>query len=255
MIRAAIVDDEPLARDRVRFLAANVSDLALVGESDGRDHAVRMISEVKPDLLFLDIQMPETNGFQLLERLPSHSIPTVIFTTAFDQHAVRAFETHAVDYLMKPLQAERFAIAVARAREQLAGRRSGAAADAILKMIADHTSLPAGSPYLTRITVRSNEKVVVVRTADVAVFEIAGNYVVAHVGSESHVIRESLRGLESQLDTRRFLRVSRSAIVNLDQISALQPLFKNEHAIVLRNGKQITMTCGLREVERALRFS
>jgi two-component system, LytTR family, response regulator len=255
MIRIVVVDDEALARERVRQLAGKIADLEFVGECEDGEMALRVVREQRPDLLLLDVQMPKLDGFQMLERLPSECMPVVIFTTAFDQHAVRAFDTHAVDYLMKPLQTDRFARAIEKVRGRLATQAHQVQVQDILALLADKTPLSTANKYLTRITIRGDDEVLVVRTADIEAFETAGNYIVAHAGPVSHVIRDNLSALESQLDPQRFLRVSRSALVNLDHVRAVQPLFKGEHAILLQNGKKITLTRGVREIERALRFS
>jgi two-component system LytT family response regulator len=257
-IRAFIVDDEPLARQRIRDLARNEPMLQLTGECASAVEALAEIQRLEPDLIFLDIQMPEMNGFELLQKLPRERLPLVIFTTAFDKHAVRAFEAHALDYLLKPFEPERFKAAVARAHEHLANRQASAAARGLLDLLAaGQNALPAANskPYLTRLTVKADDKVVVIKVTDIDSIESAGNYVAVHVGKESHILRETLNGLEAQLDPESFLRVSRSAIVNLDRVRELQPMFKGEHIVVLQNGKRILMTRGLlRDVEKALRF-
>lgn len=257
-IRALIVDDEPLARQRIRLLARDEPDLEIIGDHDSGADALPAIERDSPDLLFLDVQMPEMDGFQLLQKLSRERLPVVIFITAYDKHAVRAFEAHALDYLLKPVQPERFKAAVARAHEHLANRQASSAARGLLDLLAARQSSPAApnaAQYLTRLTVKSDDKVVVVKTADIDSIESAGNYVAVNVGKESHILRESLNALEKQLDPDKFLRVSRSAIVNLDRVKELQPMFKGEHIIVLQNGKRLTMTRGLlREVEQALKF-
>jgi two-component system LytT family response regulator len=253
-IRALIVDDEPLARKRIRLLAQEDPLLEILGECANGAEALAAMQRARPDVLFLDVQMPEMDGFELLERLPREALPVVIFTTAFDQHAVRAFEKHALDYLVKPLRPERFKAAVARAREHLANRDASLAARGLIEILtAREQSTPAR--YLTRITVRNDDRVIVVKTAEIDSIESAGNYVAVNVGKESHILRETLASLETQLDPEKFLRVSRSAIVNLDRVKELQPMFKGEHLIVLENGKRLTMTRGLlRDVEQALKF-
>jgi len=238
-IRALIVDDEPLARQRMRQLARDEPALELVGECASAVEALAEIQRQEPDLLFLDIQMPEMNGFELLQKLPRERLPLVVFTTAYDKHAVRAFEAHALDYLLKPFEPERFKAAVARAREHLANQHASAAARGLLDLLAaGQNSLPAASSksYLTRLTVKTDEKVVVVKVADIDSIESAGNYVAVNVGKESHILRETLNALEAQLDPENFLRVGRSAIVNLDRVRELQPMFKGEHIIVLQTG-------------------
>ncbi|HTI70360.1 MAG TPA: LytTR family DNA-binding domain-containing protein [Candidatus Limnocylindria bacterium] len=258
IIRTLIVDDEPLARQRIRLLARDEPDLEILGECACGPDALVAVERDAPDLLFLDVQMPEMDGFELLQRLPREQLPVVIFTTAYDRHAVRAFETHALDYLLKPLQPGRFKAAVARAHEYLANRQASTAARGLLDLLAARqvpSAVSASTPYLTRLTIKGDDKVVVIKTADIDSIESAGNYVAVHVGKESHILRETLNALETQLVPEKFLRVSRSTIVNLDRVKELQPMFKGEHVIVLQSGKRLTMTRGLlREVEQALKF-
>jgi two-component system, LytTR family, response regulator len=257
-IRALIADDEPLARQRIRLLARDEPDLELIGECASGSDVLAAIERDPPDLIFLDVQMPEMDGFELLQRLPRERLPLVIFTTAYDKHAVRAFEAHALDYLLKPFQPERFKTAVARAQEHLANRQASSAARGLIHLLAAQQSAPAASSspkHLTRLTIKTDEKMVVVKAADIDSIESAGNYVAVNAGKESHILRETLNALEKQLDPEKFLRVSRSAIVNLDRVKELQPMFKGEHIIVLQNGKRLAMTRGLlREVEQALKF-
>lgn len=269
-IRALLVDDEPLARQRLRHLAGSESDLEVVGECADGLEAVGAIGRDVPDVVFLDVQMPEVDGFGVLERLPRNRLPLVVFTTAYDQHAVRAFEAHALDYLLKPIQPARFKAAVQRVRERLLERQAGETARGLLDLLAarqsptaasvppaapaDAATPAAGHPHLTRLTIRTQDKVVVVKTADIQSIESAGNYVAVHVGKESHILRETLSALETQLDPEKFLRISRAAIVNLDHVRELQPMFKGEHTVVLSNGQKLPMTRGLREVEQALKY-
>lgn len=266
-IRALIVDDEPLARQRIRLLARDVVELEITAECQGGADALTAIERDAPDLIFLDVQMPEMDGFDLLQKFPRETTPAIIFTTAYDQHAVRAFEAHALDYLLKPIQPERFQAAIARAREHLANQHARSTVQGLLNLLAEKQNAsalatiptaatgPAKTNFLTRLTVKCEDKVVVIKTVDIDSIESAGNYVAVNVGRESHILRETLNTLEAQLDPESFLRVSRSAIVNLDRVKELQPMFKGEHIIVLQNGKRLTMTRGLmREVEQALKF-
>lgn len=257
-IRALIVDDEPLALQRIRMLSADESELEIIGECENAANALAAIKRDSPDLIFLDVQMPEMDGFELLHSLQGSRLPLVIFTTAFDRHAVRAFEAHALDYLLKPFQPDRFRAAMTRAREHLSDKQASAAARGLLDLLAaKQTAAPAPSTgsYLSRLTVRTDEKVVVIKTDDIDSIESAGNYVSVNARKESHILRETLNSLETQLDPEKFLRVSRSAIVNLDRVKEFQPMFKGEHIIVLQNGKRLPMTRGLlREVEQALKF-
>lgn len=264
-IRTLIVDDEPLARQRIRHLAAADPGLEIIGECADGAEAVDVIGRDAPDLVFLDVQMPELDGFGVLERLPRSRLPLVIFTTAFDQHAVRAFEAHALDYLLKPFKPARFQAAVERAREHLRNRLAGETARGLLDLLAARQHDPAPAPaettppatphvYLSRLTIKTPDTMVVVRTSEIDSIESAGNYVAVHVGKQSHILRDTLSALESQLDPGKFLRVSRGAIVNLDHVRELQPMFKGEHTVVLANGQKLPMTRGLREVEQALKF-
>ncbi|MCX6864720.1 MAG: LytTR family DNA-binding domain-containing protein [Verrucomicrobia bacterium] len=257
-IRVLIVDDEPLARQRIRMLAADEPGLEIIGECANGHDALAAIHKDPPDLLLLDVQMPEMDGFQLLQKLPRERLPVVIFTTAYDRHAVRAFDAHALDYLLKPFKPERFKAAIARAREHLANQQASTVARGLLDLLAEHQApvpAPAAIQYLTKLTVKTDDKVSVLKTAEIEFIESAGNYIAVHIGKESHIMRETLNAMERQLDPEKFLRISRSAIVNLDHIKEFQPLFKGEHVIILRNGKRVTMTRGLREVQQALRFS
>ena len=258
-IRTLLVDDEPLARQRLRHLAGGEPDLTVVGECANGPDACAAIVREGPDLVFLDVQMPEMDGFAVLQQLPPDRMPLVVFTTAFDRHAVRAFDAHALDYLLKPLQPERFAAAVARARDQLANQQARAATRGLLDLLAERQAAgpraTSAAPTLTRLTVKTGDKVVVVPTKDIDSIEAAGNYVAVRVGPESHILRDTLSALEAQLDPDRFLRISRSAIVNLDRITELHPMFKGEHILVLQNGRRLTMTRGLRDVEQLLKFS
>jgi two-component system LytT family response regulator len=256
-IRALIVDDEPLARQRIRLLARDEPDLEVIGECESAADALATIERDAPDLLFLDVQMPEMDGFELLQKLPRERLPIVIFTTAYDKHAVRAFEAHALDYLLKPFQPDRFKAAVARAQEHLMTRQESSAARGLLDLLATRQA-PSPAPvlpYLTRLTIKGDDKVSVIKTPDIDSIESAGNYVSVNVGKQSYILRQSLNALEKQLDPEQFLRVSRSAIVNLDRVKELQPMFKGDYIIVLQNGKHLPMTRGLlRGVEQALKF-
>ena len=252
-IRALIVDDEPLARQRIRLLLGEEPDIELLGECASGPEALAAIQREPPDLLFLDVQMPEMDGFALLSALPSAQIPAVIFVTAYDQHAVKAFEVKALDYLLKPFKPARFKETVQRARERLASRlKDGPAVEALLDLLGRRSE---STSYLTRLSVKTQDKIVFLKTEQIDCIESAGNYVAVQVGKETHILRETLNSLEASLDPEQFLRISRSALVNLDRIKELQPHFHGEHVVVLLNGKRLTMTRGLREVEKVLKFS
>ena len=249
-LRAIIADDEPLARERVRHLLRSHPDIEVVAECEDGPAAVTAVGEHRPDLLFLDIQMPGLDGFGVLEALDPARLPTVIFTTAWDQHALRAFDAHALDYLLKPFKPARFSEALQRARDLHARRDAGAETRRLLGLLEQRSAR-----HLSRLPVKNGEKITFVKAADIECIESAGNYVVVHSEGREHVIRETLSELEAQLDPSRFLRVSRGAIVNLDHVRELQPLFKGDHVVILESGRSVPMTRGLREIERALRYS
>jgi two-component system LytT family response regulator len=250
-IRALIVDDEPLARQRVRLLLSEEADIEILGESEDGIEAVAQIEASKPDLLFLDVQMPEMDGFELLRRVPQDLLPVVIFTTAYDEHALQAFDAHALDYLLKPFKPERFKQAVQRARELIANKQAGAAARGLLELLGER---PAPASHLTRLAVKTPGKVIFVSLEDVDTIEAAGKYAVVHVGKENHILRETMTSLESNLPPQRFLRISRSVIVNIDRIQELQPMFKGENVILLKNGKRYPTSRSLREIQQRLAF-
>ena len=253
-IRALIVDDEPLARERVRTLLRSEADIEVVAECGSGSEALAAVKKHSPDLLFLDVQMPEMGGFEVLRALPRERMPLVIFVTAHDQHALQAFEVHALDYLLKPFKPARFKETLQRARATLKSQQAAAASKNILAFLGEAKAERA-QEHLTRIPVRTGERVVFVKTAQIEYIESAGNYVVLHVGKENHVARETLMALEEKLDPKHFVRISRSTLVNLDQIKEIQPLFKGEHAVLLHNGKQLAMTRGIREVQELLKFA
>lgn len=251
-IRALIVDDEPLACERIRSMLRDEADVEIVGESGDGPSAVAAIKKLSPDLLFLDVQMPGMDGFEVLRAVGRDRMPVVIFVTAYDQHAVKAFEAHALDYLLKPFKPARFKVTVQRAREHLADRQAGAVSKSLAALLAQAAT---GRELISRVAVKTGERTIFVKVERIDYVESAGNYVVLHVGKENHVVRETLSAMEGKLDPKKFIRISRSTLVNADQIKELQPLFKGEHAVVLHNGKQLTMTRGVRELQEALKFA
>lgn len=249
-LTALIVDDEPLARERVRTLLEAEGDVEIVAECGSGAEALEVMRERRPDLLFLDVQMPEVDGFQVLREL-APPLPVVIFVTAFDEHAVKAFEAQALDYVLKPFKVTRFKAALARAREQIGRNQPEDATRRLLELLARQQAKPE---YLSRVVVRDRNKVRFVKTSDIDWIEASGNYVVLHAGKENHVVRETLATFEAQLSPREFVRISRSAIVNLDRVEHFEPTFNNEHVIVLAGGARLPMTRGLRELQDKLKF-
>jgi two-component system LytT family response regulator len=247
-IRAIIVDDEPLARERIRVLLREEEDVEIIGECANGTEGVEQIGRQNPDLLFLDVQMPEMDGFEVLQNVSYENLPVVIFTTAFDRHAVRAFDAHALDYLLKPFKPARFKEAVQRARDHIASKEAGVTARGLLAMLAERPT----TTQLTRIAVKTDEKVLFVAVSDIDSIESAGNYVVAHVGKENHILRDTLTNLEAKLPPAKFLRISRSAIVNLERVKEMQPMFRGESVVILKNGRAIPTTRSLREIQEKM---
>jgi len=238
-IRALVIDDEPLARDMIREMLAGDPDVEIVGECANGEEAVQAIRSVSPDLIFLDIQMPELGGFEVLEAISEEVAPYVIFATAYDQYAVRAFEVHAFDYLLKPFDRERFDAAWKRARQRIKADRLEERDQHILALLQE---LKAGPTYLERLVIKTGGRVFFLDVDDIVCIEAEGNYVRVHDGHKHYLLRETISNIETQLDPKRFLRVHRSAIVKIDRIKELQPWFHGEYRIILENGKQLTLS-------------
>jgi two-component system LytT family response regulator len=247
-IRALIVDDEPLARKRVRRLLADEPDISVIGECGAGREAIKVIQETPPDLLFLDIQMPGIGGFDVLQSIREEQMPIIIFITAYDQHALKAFEVHALDYLLKPFKQERFKQAVNRARTHMANG-SRAADPGLAALI---RKLRPDRNYLVRFMIKSSNRVVFVKANEIDWIESAANYALLHVGDKAHLVRETMQALEARLNPKIFQRVSRSVIVNLERVKELQPMGKGQYIIILANGKQLTMSRGIRDLQQAL---
>lgn len=230
MIRVAIVDDEPLARRGVRARLAALPDIQIVGECADGLSAVQVIRDKAPDLVFLDIQMPGLDGFGVLERLDAARMPVVIFLTAFDEHAIRAFDAAALDYLLKPIDDERFSKSVERARSRVAERRGGRT-----------------TPHSGRIAVRDRGRIVLLNTDDVEWLEADGDYVRIHATGRGHLTRETMKAIEQRLPAGQFVRIHRSAIVNVARIKELVPKPNREFVVVLRDGTKLKLSRGFRD--------
>jgi len=243
-IHAVIADDEELARGRIRTLLQVESDVEVVAEcSDGRT-TVEAILDKSPELLFLDVQMPEMDGFEVLKLVPEGRRPAVIFVTAYDQYALRAFDAFALDYLLKPFSRARFRKAVQRARMHI-GREFR---DQVDQRLADLLKeIRTEGKYLERLVIRSAGRVVFLRTDDVEWFEGCANYVRLHVGKDSHLLREKISTLETRLDPRKFVRIHRSTIVRIDQIKELRSSGDGEQVVVLHDGSRLSLSRGYRE--------
>jgi len=245
-IRAIIVDDEPLAREGIRLALSEESDIEVVAECADGEEAVKAVERHEPDLLFLDVQMPRLNGFEVLEALQPEKLPAVIFTTAHDEHAIRAFEVNALDYLLKPFKQARFQKALQRVREQLRARGEKRNDPQIAGLLADLRRSTSGGP---RILIKSPDRILFLRYDEIDHIEAAGNYLVLHSGKERHIARETMNAMETRLAPVGFMRISRSVIVNLSRIRELQPHGAGEYSVVLKNGARLHMTCGLGEVQ------
>ena len=246
-IRALVVDDEPIARKGVRRELERDADVEVVGEcANGRD-AVSFIREQKPDLVFLDLQMPELDGFGVVEQVGVERMPTVVFVTAFDEFALKAFELHALDYVLKPFNSERFRVALRRAKAQARQARAAELDARLLALLRDAGRAGGPGAYLERVVVKSGGRVFFLGVAEIDWIEAAGNYVRLHAGRESHLVQGTMSRLEGRLDPNVFLRVHRSAIVNITRIRELHPLFHGEYAIKLADGTELTSGRGYRD--------
>jgi two-component system LytT family response regulator len=243
-IRALIVDDEPLARERVATLLKGEPDIEVAGECRDGHEAIEAILNVEPDLVFLDIQMPGADGFDVIKAVGPDRMPLVIFVTAYDQHALRAFEVRALDYLLKPFDRERFREALGRARAQIEGRETGDLGRRLLALVQD---IRPGPSRTERIVVKSGGKLFFLRTDEIDWIEASGNYAKVHVGSDSHLLRETMISLEAKLDPDKFFRIHRSRIVNLERVKEMQPWFNGEYVVILKNGVKLTLSRGYRE--------
>jgi two-component system LytT family response regulator len=243
-IRTLIVDDEPLARERLANLLQPLDDIEIVGQCRDGEEAITAIHDFTPDLVFLDIQMPTMNGFEVIEAIGSDRMPLVIFVTAYDQHALRAFQVRALDYLLKPFDRDRFTDALQRARKQLERDETGDVGRRLLALVKD---LRRDQPRTDRLVVKSGGRLFFLRADEIDWVEAAGNYVRLHVGNTSHLLRETMTAMESRLDPEKFFRIHRCRIVNMDRIQELQPWLNGEYAVVLRTGARLTLSRGYRE--------
>jgi two-component system LytT family response regulator len=251
-IRTVIVEDEPLARERLRALLGKDPEINIVAEcGDGRS-AVVAINEHRPDLVFLDIQLPERNGFDVIADLGSSKLPAIVFVTAYDRFAIKAFEVHAIDYLLKPFDAERFGQALKHAKSQIGKPDSPGKGEAIRELAGDARPDRSGTK---RISVKTSGKLVLIRTDEIDFVEAADNYVKVHVGSDVHVVRDTLGAFESRLPGDDFVRISRSCVINLDRVKELQPLEYGEYEVLLLDGTRLRLTRGYRGNLQRLRNS
>lgn len=247
-IRALVVDDERIAREGICMHLASEPDVEIIGECANGIDAVSIIQERLPDLVFLDVQMPGLDGFGVVEAVGSERMPTVIFVTAYDKYALRAFDIHALDYLLKPFDGERFSTALERARVQINQASGEGINNQLLSLLADIKSgqdgrVESSKPkpkYVERLVIKSAGRISFLNVEEVDWIEAADNYVELHAGREAHLVRDTMNALETKLDPAKFLRIRRSTIINIGRIKELKPLFRGEYVIILKNAKELT---------------
>jgi two-component system LytT family response regulator len=244
-IRVVIVDDEPLARDRLHALLAAETDVEVVGECGDGWEAVQAIHALNPDLVFLDVRLPKLDGFEVLDSLGDGRCPSVVFVAADERHALRAFEVHATDYLLKPYGRERLQRALERVRREIPGEHAKAVRELAPEL--------RGERHLRRIVVKRAGHLLLLRADEVDWIESAGNYLRLHVGSECHTVRRPISALESLLDPDQFLRIHRSTIVNADRIREMRSRQHGDYLVVLRDGTQLTLSATYRRKLAQLR--
>ena len=245
--KVLIVDDERLSRRRIRRLVNLDPECSVIGECANGTEALQPLEASRPEIVFLDIQMPEPDGFAVAQALMK-TATLVVFISAWDDYAVRAFEVHAFDYLLKPFDGRRFVESLRRAKDRIVRDRSGTPDGRLFELFESLARSDARTRRAPdRIAVRNNGRVILLKLDDIDWMEASDNYVCLHVGGETHIVRQTMCELEAQLDPARFLRVHRSAIVNLDRIRELQPWFRGDYRVILRNGTELTLTKSNRE--------
>jgi len=243
-IRALIIDDEPLARRRIKSLLAHDTSIEVIGECSDGNKAVTSITELTPDLVFLDVQMPAMDGFEVIKTIGAERMPTVIFVTAYDQYALKAFEVNALDYLLKPFDRNRFQKTLERAKRMVKRFQNGDVNNQLLSLLGN---LRREHELPDRFIIKSGGRVVFLRVEEIDWMRTVGNYVRLQVGRDSHLMRETMSGIEAKLNPDRFMRVHRSTIVNLDRVKEVQPWAKGEYVVIMRDGTRLMMSRRYRE--------
>jgi two-component system LytT family response regulator len=238
-IRVLIVDDEPLARRRLKGLLARDAEVEVVGSCAGGAEALRAARDESPDLIFLDVQMPRMDGFEFLRALGPGRLPRIIFVTAHDQYALRAFDVYALDYLLKPFDDERFGRALGRAKEQLRDQAEAAPDSGVQSLL---EALRSESSRLDRVLVKADGRAFFVRTDEIDWVEAEGKYVRLHAGRQTYLLRAGISELELQLEPKKFLRIHRSTIVNVERIKEMRPWFHGEYEVVLNDGTRLRLS-------------
>ncbi|HKO96156.1 MAG TPA: LytTR family DNA-binding domain-containing protein [Pyrinomonadaceae bacterium] len=248
-IRTVIVDDEPLARRSLRLLLEKDPQIQIVGECRNGREAIATLRTCSPQLVFLDIQMPEIDGFEVLAQVGPEQIQAIIFVTAFDQYALKAFEVHALDYLLKPFDDGRFRKALEKAKSQIEQRQLNKISEKLVALLEERAPYLGSQPkaYLTRFMIKLATRVVLLNVSEIDWIEADGNYAKLHVGRKSHLLREKMHDLESQLDPHKFVRIHRSIIVNLERIQEMHPHVNGDYIVVLTDGAQLRLSRSRRE--------
>jgi two-component system, LytTR family, response regulator len=260
-IRAIVVDDESLAREVLLVMLSDDPEIEVIAECRNGREAVATIREQSPDIVFIDIQMPEMDGFQVIEEVGAKQMPVTVFVTAFDKYALRAFEAHALDYLLKPFDHDRFESALQRAKTLVRQQKIGEMSENLFAMMQDmklktgestseaDNRKPEGADHqqpIDRVVIKSSGRIYFLKVEDIDWVEGAGDYLSLHSASGTHLIRETMGDFHARLDARKFLRIHRSTIVNIERIKDLQPLFKGEYVITLTSGKRLRSSRGYR---------
>ena len=249
-LRALVIDDEPLARKALLRLLKNEPDISVIGQCGDGEQAVETIRRANPDLVFLDVQMPEMDGFHVVQAIGVDQMPVTIFVTAYDKYAIEAFDANAVDYLLKPFAPDRLARAVRRARARCLGRQDKEAAQRLFSLL-DRTR--SQTDYAQRLAVSVRGRILFVPVADIDWISAEGNYATLHVSRKTYDVRETMQALMDKLDPRDFVRIHRSTIVNLHRIAEIRPWFQGSHIVLLQSGEELRMSRYQREaVERLL---
>jgi two-component system LytT family response regulator len=238
-IRTLIIDDEPLARRGIRSLLEQDPEIEIIGECADGVEAVEEIQRSSPDLIFLDVQMPEVNGFDVIEALRSLRIPDIIFVTAFDRYAIEAFKVHALDYLLKPVDADRFRTALDHAKASIHSKHDHLIGEKLLNLVND---LKKEQHSSSRIVIKSNGRIMFLNIREIDWIEASGDYITIHARKEKHLLREKISAIESKLDAKMFIRIHRSTIVNAERIKELRPKFRGEYTVNLIDGTLLTMS-------------
>ena len=239
--RTLIIDDEELARERLRRLLSTHPEIELIGECADGAEAVAAIRKETPDLVFLDVQMPELDGFAVLEGIEAEAMPVIVFVTAHDKFALRAFEVHAVDYLLKPFDRQRFALERLNHRDKVSDAQTAVLTEVTNQLPAPGPKAETSKP-IERLAVKSEGRIKILKTSEIWSVEAAHNYVEIHQDKQSHLLRENIGAIEKRLPSDKFVRISRSVIVNVDRVKELEPMFHGEYSVTMLNGKKLTLS-------------